>query len=112
VTVPAERCPACGIATSPSLSGLPEQRVRQLIIVARDRERLYEHLKRAFAGNGTVRVLLDRRIVERREHAGAGEVEGRQDNRRSLSTIEGLLRAVGWVIVPLGVPETQRGPAL
>lgn len=87
------------------------ERLRQLIIVARNREHLYEHLKRAFAGNATVRVLLDRRIAERRERAGPGEAERPHDDRRPPGTIAGLLRAIGWVIVPLGVRETHRAQA-
>src|SRR3989454_641818 len=86
----AEPCPACGSRTWVSLSrfmgqasssrrprrldGSPSaaQRhddhpamVRQVIIVAGHRAHLYDHIKRAFAGNETVRVLLNRRIGER-----------------------------------------------
>lgn len=107
MTIPAERCPACGGAAWRPLSGLPEQKVQQLIIVARDREHLYEHLKRAFAGNETVRVVLDRRVMGRGDRPEPAEAERRQD--RPL-TIDGFLRAVGWVIVPLSVPEPHRGP--
>jgi hypothetical protein len=111
-----ERCPACGSGTGVSLSRFLEQasqpeKLRQLIIVARNREHLYEHLKRAFAGNETVRVLLDRRLVERPERAGSDGAERGQDDRRSASTIAGLLRTIGWVIVPLGVRENHRGSA-
>src|SRR2546426_2326704 len=86
-----ETCPACGSATwttiarflekasssrrprhpvgGPSAAkrddGAPEA-VQQLIVVARNRRDLYEHLKRAFAGNETIRVLLNRRIADRR----------------------------------------------
>jgi len=111
-----EQCPACGSGGWISLSRFLEQgsqpeKLRQLIIVARNRENLYEHLKRAFAGNETVRVLLDRRLVDRPERAGPGGAERGQDDRRSPSTIAGLLRTIGWVIVPLGVRENHRGPA-
>ena len=131
-----ETCPACGSATwttisrfleqasssrrprrpvdSPSAAkrddGAPEA-VQQLIVVARNRRDLYEHLKRAFAGNEAVRVLLDRRLVDRPERAGPDGAERGQDDRRSPSTIAGLLRTIGWVIVPLGVRENHRGPA-
>jgi hypothetical protein len=103
----AERCPACGGAARTSLSRLAAPRVRQLILVAREREHLYEHLKRAFAGNETVRVLRDRRSVEPRERSSGPDeaVEG----RRSPQTIDGLLRAVGWVIVPLGGDSARPG---
>ena len=83
-------CPACGSATWTSLSRFlaqtssapghrdaaakrpddPPEMVRQLIIVAGDRAHLYDHLKRGFAGNGTVRVLLNRRVIARRARSG------------------------------------------
>jgi len=123
-----ETCPSCGSETWTSLSrflgqasstrpwrrldsgpsaanGNTEQpeRVRQLVIVGRNRRHLYEYLERAFAGNETIRVFQDRRVVERRAHSGPYAVERRHGDRRSLRKIDGLLRAIGWVIVPLGV---------
>ena len=129
-------CPACGSGTwtwlwrfleqasssrrprrldgSRSKANRPDDQpetVRQLIIVARNRWNLYEHLQRAFAGNETVRVLLDRRVVERRARYGPDDAERRQGDRRSPRKIDGLLRAIGWAIVPQAVPETHRGSA-
>jgi len=126
-------CPACGSATWTSLSRFLEQgtssrrlrrldgsspttrrhdeepeMVRQLIIVARNREQLYERLKRAFAGNATVRVLLDRRAVERRERSGPYAGERRQGDPLM---IDGLLRTIGWAVVPQDVPKKHRGSA-
>jgi len=131
-----ETCPGCGSATWTSLSrflgqasssrpgrrldGSPSaatphteqsERPRQLIIVARNRGDLYEYLKRGFAGNEAVRVLLNRRVVERRARSGPDEAGRRQGDRRSPRTIDGLLHEVGWVIVPLGLPETHGGSA-
>ena len=60
-------------------------RVRQLIIVAPHRKDLYEQFKRAFTGNETVRVLLNRRIVERRTPSRAYASDRRNGERRSLS---------------------------
>jgi hypothetical protein len=79
--------------------------IRQLIIVAGDRANLYEHLRRGFAGNGTVRVLLNRRVMARRERCGSYEAERRQADRRMPSKVDALLRAIGWAIVPLEVPK-------
>jgi hypothetical protein len=120
-------CPACGSATWTSLARFlaqassarhpgrrdaaakgpddPPEMVRQLIIVAGDRAHLYEHLRRGFANNGTVRVLLNRRVIARRERSGSYEAERRQADRRVPSTVDALLRAIGWAIVPLGVPK-------
>ena len=131
-----EMCPSCGSATWTSLSQFlgeaassrprrrldgspaaanrkaePPERVRQLVIVARNRRHLFEYLERAFVGNETIRVVLDRRVGERRGHSGPSDVERRHGDRRSPRKIDGLLSAVGWVVVPLGVPETHRGAA-
>jgi hypothetical protein len=118
-------CPACGCATSTSLSRFltqassprhpgrrdvaakrhddPPGLVRQLIIVAGNRAHLYEHLKRGFAGNGTVRVLVNRRVIARRAHSGPYEAERRQADRRVPSKVDALLRAIGWAIVLPGL---------
>jgi len=122
-------CPACGGATWTSLSRFlaqassarqpgrrgaaakqhdePPEMVRQLIIVAGDRAHLYEHLKRGFAGNGTVRVLLNRRLKARRGRSAPYEGERRQADRRVPSKVDALLRAIGWAIVPLDVPQNH-----
>jgi hypothetical protein len=122
-------CPACGSATWTSLARFlarassarqpgrrdaaarrpddPRETVRQLIIVGGDRAHLYEHLKRGFAGNGTVRVLLNRRVIARRARSGPYEAERRQADRRLPSKVDALLRAIGWAIVPLDVPKNH-----
>jgi hypothetical protein len=129
-------CPACGSETWTSLSRFLEQAsssrrlprldgnpsaakrhdeqpemVRQLIIVARNRPELCERLKRAFAGNATVRVVLDRRVAERRGRSGSHAGERRQGDRRSPLMLDELLRATGWAIVPQDVTKKHRGSA-
>ena len=79
------------------------ERVRQRVIVGRNRRHLYEDLERAFAGNETIRVFRDRRVVQRRAHSGPYAVERRHGDRRSSRQTDGLLRAIGWLIVPLDV---------
>jgi hypothetical protein len=120
-------CPACGSATWTSLSRFLAQsssarhpgrrdvaaaqrhddppEIRQLIIVAGNRAHLYEHLKRGFAGNGTVRVLLNRRVIARRARSGPSEADRRHADRRVPSKVDALLRAIGWAIVPLDVTK-------
>jgi hypothetical protein len=121
-------CPACGSATWTSLARFlaqtssarhpgrrdatkrpdgPPEMVRQLIIVAGDRAHLYKHLERGFAGNGTVRVLLNRRVIGRRARSGPYEAERRHADRRVPSKVDALLRAIGWAIVPLDVPKNH-----
>jgi hypothetical protein len=127
-------CPACGSGTwtwlwrfleqasssrrprrldgSRSKANRPDDQpetVRQLIIVARNREDLYEHLKRAFAENETIRVLLDRRVVDRRARPRPYAAERRKGDRRSPFKIDGLLRAIGWAVVPQTAPGNHRG---
>jgi len=73
--------------------------VRQIIIVAPNHEHLYRLFNRAFAENETVRVILNRRVAERRQHSEPHASERRKGNRRSPVTMDGLLRVVGWTIV-------------
>src|SRR5947208_17038384 len=93
----------CDVAAAKRHDDPPEM-VRQLIIVAGNRAHLYEHLTRGFAGNETVRVLLNRRVVARQERSGPYEAERRQADRRLPSKIDALRRAIGWAIVPLDGP--------
>ena len=83
---------------------------RQLIVVAPDREYLYNFFKRAFEGNATVQIVMDRRVAR---PAPAEPLEGRrrQRNRRSIQRTDGLLRTIGWTIVRLRGPKIRRSPA-
>ena len=127
--ISSRRCPACGSATwtllsrflahtssahqlrhgdaAPKRDNHPSEMVRHLIFVARDRAHLYQHFTRGFAGNGTIRVLLDRRVKTRRAGSGPYEVERRQADRRLPSKVDTLLRSIGWAIVPLDVPKNH-----
>ncbi len=117
---PAE-CPACGSETWAALgrfldfhsrpaAGLDshgEARPRQIILVARDRERLFEYIKRAFAGNETVEVLLDRRTGERRRSSGSRLPDRRRGDRRR-HDVSSQLRGLGWAIVAVDPTATRR----
>ena len=83
---------------------------RQLIVVAPDREHLYNFFKRAFEGNATVQIVQDRR-VERPPTPEPQDGGRRQRNRRALQRTDGLLRAIGWTIVRLRGPKIRRSPA-
>ncbi len=82
---------------------------RQLIVVSPDREHLYTFFRRAFEGNATVQIVLDRRA-----DPPQGPVPGpggrRARNRRAPERTEGLLRAIGWTIVRLRGPKIRRSP--
>jgi hypothetical protein len=121
-------CPACGSniwvplarfleaanrlrksADAAKLSPNRRQSGRQLLIVARNRVKLYQYMRKAFQGNETVRVLLDQRAGERRRVSGTphGPDRRRVDRRRTVH-VDDLLRVLGWAIVLQDHPETKR----
>lgn len=120
-------CPACGSETLASLARflqpvgrlsrelrgetqdgaeVPQTVPRQLFVVARDREKLYEYVKRAFADNPTVRVILDRRTGERREGL-MPRIPNRRGSDRRGHDASGQLRALGWAIVTLDAADPK-----
>ena len=72
-----------------------------LFIVSRDALDYYEHLRKAFAGNHRVAVILDRRSAERRKTPSHRKPERRRADRRSRPLIDDRLRRQGWAIVRL-----------
>ncbi len=81
---------------------------RQLIVVAPDREHLYNFFRRAFEGNATVQVVLDRRVAETPQNPEPAP--GARRNRRLPQRTDGLLRAIGWTVIRLRGPKIRRGP--
>lgn len=123
-------CPACGSRTwmplarfletarrrrlVQSVESLPpakagnassSERAMHHIIVARDREALYQHFKDSFAGNPTVNVIFDRRHGERRGGAPGLGIERRSGDRRWKS-VNDQLRVMGWAVVRVGGADT------
>lgn len=89
----------------------PPGGTQQVIVVARGREHLGNFFKRAFEGNPTVQVVMERRVAERRARSEPKESERRQRNRRSPQRNDvGLLRAIGWTIVRVR-PTRSPGPS-
>ena len=83
------------------------QVAKQILVVARDRQKLYEYAMRAFSGNASVEVILDRRHAERRRSRDrSGTPERRRGDRRRMREIDNHLRALGWAIVRLDVFKT------
>ena len=70
-----------------------------LFLVAHDNLALYEFLKRTFAGDEQVRVVLDRRRVERRQGSQRPGTEKRQAHRRQQQQIDHALLARGVAII-------------
>lgn len=81
---------------------------RHLLIISRSRGKLYQHLKRAFSGNSSVEVVLDRRGGDRRQGKEDSQVpERRRSDRRSRPEVEAQLRTAGWSLVLVDVPKPQ-----
>ena len=72
---------------------------RDLYIVSTDRKELYELLRRQFAKNEHVEVILDRRRGEQQRPArGATKAEKRRNERR-LADEAHLLKTLGVILV-------------
>jgi hypothetical protein len=82
------------------------QAPKQIVVVARDRQKLFEYAKRAFTGNSSVEVVLDRRRAERRSGERASSPDRRRGDRRLMNEIDNHLRALGWAVVRLDVFRT------
>jgi hypothetical protein len=81
-------------------------------VVARENPHIYEYLKRMFAGNETLEVVMDRRKGDRRAQGTAQSPERRRSNSsdQRRQEIDHQLRALGWAIVLLDVARDQERP--
>ena len=84
--------------------------VKQLLIVARDRHKLYDHVKRAFSDNPTVEVILDRRSAEPRNANRARATDRRRGHHQQRFETDNHLKALGWVVVRLDIFPTTGLP--
>lgn len=83
--------------------------IRHLVfIVARDHRNLYESLRRTFADDDTVQVLLDRRRSERRQRAAEGRSEQRRQHRRARTDLQAQLEARGYALVSVMAVDEAR----
>ncbi len=86
----------------PVEGGLPEPQptgmVRALVVVARDQPDLWQALVRRFSANEDVRVLLDRRLWERRQRLQTHELDRRGADRRRPPSIENNVSYRHYVI--------------
>jgi len=74
--------------------------IRILFVVSRERPDRYESLARAFSGDDDVRVIFDRRRVDRRQDAGTPPTERRRGDRRSALS-QWAVQTMGWIRVPV-----------
>jgi len=81
--------------------------IAHLFIVSRLEPDLYNHLAREFSSEEDVRVIVDRRVGERRALAGDGgggqQVERRQGDRRRQAHVARQLSSLGYDFVRLDV---------
>ena len=70
-----------------------------LLVVSRDAPELRARFARQLAGVERVKVLVDRRVGERRGTTDRSGAERRRGNRRTRPEADGRLRAEGWTLV-------------
>lgn len=89
-----------------SVAAQPPQRL--VFIVARNHRDLYESLRRTFADDDTVQVLLDRRQGERRQRPAEGRTERRRHNRRGRRDLQAQLESRGYALVSVMAVDRAR----
>jgi hypothetical protein len=76
--------------------------VHYLVIVSRERPDIYDEMARRFAEDPTVRVILDRRVVERYQSEGDRQDDRSPGERRTTAMqVTASLWLAGYVIVRL-----------
>lgn len=78
-----------------------------LFVVSRHAPKQYEYLKRVFANDKRVIVILDRRVGERRKTSSAPAGERRRADRRSRPAIDDRVRRRGWAMVRVEFSEAS-----
>jgi len=79
---------------------------RLLFVVSRDHPGHYDHLKRTFADDAHVEVILDRRRGAQRRRDLEPPPAGRRTERR-LTPTAGDLHQLGWTLVRPGPPRAN-----
>lgn len=76
---------------------------RLLFVVSRTEPGRYEYLRTAFAGEGTVEIVLDRRLGQRRQRPVTREQDRRRSERRARDLNHELAR-LGYALVRRHAP--------
>jgi class 3 adenylate cyclase/tetratricopeptide (TPR) repeat protein len=71
----------------------------EIFVVARYNPQLYDYLQRAFSHEDRVRIIMDRRVSERRQRGDAPPSDRRQADRRRHQEVDANLRERGVVIL-------------
>jgi hypothetical protein len=80
---------------------------RYLVIVARHRRDLYGYLAQQFAGDDSIRVLMERRSSERRRRWERQDPERRRRDRRAGPPNEDVLSYHGLLILRTSLPQAS-----
>ena len=76
--------------------------ISHLFIVSRSEPELFAYLSKEFEGEDDVRVIVDRRIGERRQSADSKPaIERRQGDRRGQSHVSRQVNSIGYAFVRL-----------
>ena len=70
-----------------------------LLIVAKNQRALYEYLMNDFEADPEVRVVMDRRRMERRQRMEAWAAERRQSERRVRAPLDEKFQTVGFAVI-------------
>jgi len=74
----------------------------EIFVVARYNPHLYDYLQREFSHEERIRIIMDRRVGERRQRADTPPGERRQGDRRRHQDVDANLRERGFVILQTG----------
>lgn len=83
---------------------IEEQMGRTLFVVSRQDRDLYTYLRERFATDTAVEVILDRRVLDRRERRPSGTIERRRADRRRRPEVEAELQTRSHAILTLPDP--------
>jgi len=88
------------VGADPALAGTPTSRSgRILLVVSREEPSLYHQLVREFGDKPNIRVIVDRRVSDRRAIDGVRDRERRARDRRVRLHTDSQLRALGWSVI-------------
>jgi hypothetical protein len=72
---------------------------RLIFIVSRHRPELFNYLRREFADNADVDVIVDRRIGDRHLREAPADMTHRESGDRRQEHIDDRLHSMGWAII-------------
>ena len=84
------------------------RKVRRLVfVVSPSQKQFYESLKRTFAEDPSVEVVLDRRKGERRQRRDRTTVDRRRADRRRRPEVDAMLASRGYAVIGVVAVKTS-----